>query len=550
MSIKPAQQYKIPELTVKVAKAAFPKGDNIYMKMRDECGVIYTDEEFADLFARRGKPAEAPGRLAQVTIMQYEEGLTDREAADAVRGRIDWKYALGLELEDDGFHYSVLSKFRQRLLAGGAEGRLLEQMLVVLQEKQLLRARGKQRTDSTHIFGAIRILNRLELVGETLRQALNCLASVVPTWLQQQVPAVWYERYGEPISSYRLPKKKEEQAELAQVMGADGLQLLGMLYQDEKRQWLHEAPALQILRQVWYQQYCYGEDGAFRWRTDKELPPTKRRIVSPYDIEARGGKKRDTCWQGYKVHLTETCDPDAPKLITHVETRIACEQDAMATADIHQSLAEKQLLPSQHVVDTAYVSGPQLVASREKYDIDLLGPVLPDTSWQAREEGAFDLTHFKIDWEQQVVTCPGHKQSSYWREGVDRHDKPVIDVRFSRKDCGPCADRSRCTQTKAHGRGITLRPQLEHEAIQARRQYQQTNAFQAEYAVRAGAEGAISQAAYSLGLRRARYRGLPKTHLQNLATAAAMNLKRTAGWLLGIPSATTPISRFAALALA
>ena len=121
MSLQPNNLFPIPESTQQVAKAAFPKGDNIYLKMRDEMGVIYADEEFEDLFGTRGKPAEAPERLALVTLKQYAEGLTDRQAADAVRGRIDWKYALGLPLEDAGFHYSVLSKFRRRLLTGGAE---------------------------------------------------------------------------------------------------------------------------------------------------------------------------------------------------------------------------------------------------------------------------------------------------------------------------------------------------------------------------------------------------------------------------------------------
>ncbi len=126
MSLKLNNAQQIPEATVRVARAAFPKGDNVYMKIRDECGVVYQDEQFADLFGVRGKPAEAPGRLALVTIMQYAEGMTDREAADAVRSRIDWKYALGLPLEDSGFHYSVLSKFRRRLLGGSAEERLLD----------------------------------------------------------------------------------------------------------------------------------------------------------------------------------------------------------------------------------------------------------------------------------------------------------------------------------------------------------------------------------------------------------------------------------------
>ena len=167
MSLHPQTNFDIPEQTVTVAQAAFPKG-NLYMTMRDELGTIYHDEMFIELYSERGQPAEAPWRLALVTIMQFAENLTDRQAADAVRGRIDWKYALSLELDDPGFDFSVLCEFRGRLLEGGAEELLFERMLELFIERDLLKAGGRQRTDSTHIIGAVRNLNRLEIVGETL----------------------------------------------------------------------------------------------------------------------------------------------------------------------------------------------------------------------------------------------------------------------------------------------------------------------------------------------------------------------------------------------
>lgn len=548
MSLKPDIEYEIPPLTVKVAKAAFPHGENIFMKMRDECGVIYSDEDFADLFANRGKPAEAPGRLALVTIVQYMERMTDREAADAVRSRIDLKYALGLSLEDAGFHYSVLSKFRRRLLADSAEERLLNCILTVLAEKSLLQAGGQQRTDSTHILGAIRTLNRLELVGETLRNALNSLATIVPDWLQSWVPDQWFEAYGEPINGYRLPKDQMEQAQLALAIGQDGITLLSIVHATSEYEWLVKVPAIQILRQVWWQQYCYDENGTWRWRTDTETPPASLRIVSPYDTQARQGKKRETKWLGYKVHLTETCDPHKPKLITNVATRIACQQDFKATEDIHQALAEKGMLPKQHVVDTAYISGPQLVTSQDTYDLDLLGPILPDTSWQAQAEEAYDLTQFQLNWTEEKAICPQGRISKSWKPAIDKNGQPCISIGFSLKHCRLCSAKIVCTTSTKQGRRLTVRPQAEHEAIQNRRQYMETEEFHDIYATRAGVEGVISQAAYALNGRRTRYRGLAKTHLQNLVIAAAINLRRGAQWLLGKETASTPISRFAALA--
>jgi transposase len=193
MSLHPQPINDIPEQTIAVAQAAFPKG-NVYMTMRDELGVFYTDEAFAELFSNRGQPAESPWRLALVTIMQFAENLTDRQAADAVRSRIDWKYALGLALTDAGFHFSVLRDFRARLVAHEATEQWLNAMLVQFKAKGLIKVRGKQRTDSTHILASVRMLNRLEQLGETLRYTLNVLAEQVPAWLKAQVPVDWFER--------------------------------------------------------------------------------------------------------------------------------------------------------------------------------------------------------------------------------------------------------------------------------------------------------------------------------------------------------------------
>lgn len=548
MSLKSTSPHAIPELTARIAKAIFSQNDNIYMNMRDELGTIYEDDQFADLFPRRGQPAEAPGRLALVTIMQFAEGLTDRAAADAVRSRIDWKYALGLELEDAGFDFTVLSKFRKRLLTEGAEERLFQRMLTVLQEKDLLKAGGQQRTDSTHIVGAIRTLNRLVLVGETLRHALDTLAAIAPAWLRTFAPAAWYEQYGHPFHEYKLPKKEQEKTAYACRIGADGLSLLHHIDTSQELGWLREVPAIHTLRQVWIQQF-YQEAGQLLWRENKNIPPAEKRIISPFDVEARQGAKRDTYWVGYKVHLTETCDTDSPKLITHVETRPAPEADTNATTDIHAALAEKALLPRQHLVDAGYVAGHHIVSSQENYGIDLLGPILPDTSWQAKDEAAYDSTCFTYDWEQEEAICPQGNRSIYWQQRQE-NNYIVIDVNFSLKDCRCCPVKTRCTRSKARPRQLTLRPEQEFLAIQQRRADQQTDAFQETYALRAGAEGLMSQTAVTMGMRRTRYRGIQKTHLHHLATATAVNLKRTMSWLSGYTTAETYVTRFAGLALA
>ena len=486
MSMYPGPILEIPELTVEVTRSAFPKG-NRYMKMRDELGTIYIDEQFADLYPKVGQPAEAPWRLALITIVQFAEDLTDREAADAVRSRIDLKYLLGLELNDSGFDFSILSEFRTRLLSGGAEERLLGVMLQLFQERKWLKAGGKQRSDATHVVSAVRSLNRLELVGESLHHALNVLAQVDPGWLKSQITQEWFERYGQRFTDYRLPKKKEERLTLAKIIGQDGYYLLRQIYGDDAPPHIRTIPAIDVLRQVWLQNY-YLEEETIEWREQKKMPPSAVLITSPYDVEVRYSQKRSTQWSGYKVHLTETCDPDTPNVITHVATTLATEQDVTMVERIHESLQEKGLLPDDHLLDGAYLSGDNLVNSQNDYHVNLLGPVREDKSWQALDENAFDRTQFEIDWLAQLVTCPRGKQSRFWQPAKGRRGRDTIQVQFNKSDCLACADRSHCTHSQKEARQLTLLPQAQYLALQTARERQNTPAFQEEYAVRSGIE--------------------------------------------------------------
>jgi transposase len=541
MSLHPQPVPAIPEETARVAQAAFPR-DNLYLRMREEVGALFADETFADLFPTRGQPAQAPWRLALVTLMQYVEDLSDRQAADAVRSRIDWKYALSLELTDPGFDSTVLSEFRSRLVAGTAEQRLLEALLDVGRERKWLKARGRQRTDSTSVLARVRAVNRLESVGETLRYVLNTLAVVAPQWVQTHCPAAWVLRYGSRIEDYHLPKDKAERQAYAEVMGADGHALLAALYHPQTPSWLGQLPAVETLRQVWMQQF-YQEAGQVRWRTEKEgIPPAAQLINSPYDMEARYAKKHTTSWVGYKVHVTETCDDEGPHLITHVETTAGPVADSEVTDRIHQALEGKGLLPHTHIVDTGYVDATLLVASPRDYGVDLLGPTRADSHWQARAGSGFDASRFHLDWEQQQATCPNGNLSASWTTAINHRNQEVVTIQFSKADCQPCANRADCT--RAQRRTLTVRPQVYYEALQEAREREASPDYKAEYARRAGIEGTISQGVRAYGLRRARYFGEAKTSLQHVLTAAAINFVRMGNWLMGKPLAKTRTSAF------
>jgi len=546
MSLHPKPGSRVPEGTARVARAAFPKG-NDYLTLRDELEVIYTDSQFMRLFSHRGQSAESPWRLAVVTILQFAEGLSDRQAADAVRSRIDWKYLLGMTLEDPGFDFSILSEFRDRLIEGEMEQELLDILLEWFRGRGLLKVRGRQRSDSTHVQAAIRNLNRLELVGETLRYVLNALAVSSPIWLKVHVPSEWYERYGPHFEQWRLPETESERDLLALQIGQDGQQLLRWVYQSDSPAEVQKHAAVEILRQVWLQQY-YLQGDEIIWRKADNVPPSELAIHSPYDPEARFSQKRQTEWLGYKAHLTETCDEDQPHLITHVETTPATVQDEQMTNPIHQALADKDLLPKEHLLDRGYVDTQVLIDSRDQHGVEVIGPIKVDTTWQAQAGKGFDMTHFTIDWEHQQVNCPKGQVSRVWRDSQDKAGNPRIYVRFAKKSCQVCPVRADCTRSVQGARTLSFKPKPQYELLQWARQREHTPEFKIRYAKRAGIEGTVSQGTRSCGLRRSRYIGQAKTHLQHILIALAINLARFVNWIKQIPRATTRTSAFEALA--
>jgi transposase len=546
MSLKSEGLPAVPEETARLAHIVCPKGD-LCLWIGDELSEVFQDQLFASLFPRRGQPAKVPWRLALITVLQFVEGLSDRQAADAVRKRIDWKYALRLPLEDLGFDFSILCEFRSRLLAGGGEQLLFDALLEHAKTRGWLKVRGRQRTDSTHVLATIETLSRLECVAETVRHALNILATVVPEWLQERTPTQWYERYETRWQDYRLPSGREEREELAAMIGSDGQCLLSFIDAGDAPAWLRELPAVQTLRRVWLQQF-YADEFAMRWREAKDLPPSSLMICTPYDPEARYSQKRSTTWIGYKVHLTESCDEDVPHLITDVQTTPAPRSDFAMLPPIQAALSSREILPEKQLVDAGYVTGEYLVTSQQKYGIDLYGPIAPDLSWQAQTATGFSTADFTIDWQTQKAVCPQGHQNTQWFLRKDRRDRDVFQITFAAKDCSPCPVRALCTHSAKQPRFLMVRPEPTYTKLTAARMRQQTPVFKEEYAKRAGIEGTLSQGVRAFELRQCRYVGEAKTHLQHLMIGVALNVVRLFAWSEQRPREQTRRSRFAALA--
>ena len=347
MSFDAKRTYNVPDQTAQVARAIFPKSNPV-MRLHDDLNMVVEDRDFADLFPTRGQPAEAPVRLALATLLQFMEGLTDRQAADAVRTRIDWKYLLCLELTDVGFDHTVLSAFRTRLLAHEAEGRLFEAILELARGRGLLKGGGRQRTDSTHVLGAMRAMSRLEVVGGTLRHALNALATAAPDWLRARTTPAWVDRYGLRASEFRLPKSEAGRRAWAVQTGVDGFALLALARADGAPPDLRDAAALETLRQVWIRNFLLAEHGPegsqVDWRANDQAPPSGRYIGSPYDAEARYATKGATVWSGYKVHTIRTQLTICPRGVLAPRRRAAQRDDV---ADLQVVLMDDDALDDE-----------------------------------------------------------------------------------------------------------------------------------------------------------------------------------------------------------
>jgi transposase len=547
--------------------------------MRDRLGAWLPDEAFAAAFGARGRPGLPPAMLAVVTVLQMAEGLTDRQAAEAVRARLDWKYALGLALDDPGFDFSVLSEFRARVAAHGLEEAALDALLARLAADGLVKAGGKQRTDSTHVIAAVRWLHAAELAGESVRAALEALAAACPDWLAGRFcVGDWARRYGARVDSWRLPAGKRERDELAVEYARDGHALAAACHEDAAPPWARELPAVQALRTVLLQNFTVAQDAQGREvirRREPEsaggdgVPPAHVKLSSPYDTGASWGAKKDLLWLGYKLHVSETCDdppacgcpPDPaaarprrcghdtlPNLITHVATTDAAVADSAMTIPVTAALHGKGLGPARHYLDSGYAAPEHVLAAARDYGTALVTPLLADPSRQARENSGYDRSAFAIDYDARSVICPQGQRSRHWNQTEPR-GRPSVTVAFAAADCRPCPARAQCTTARRAGRTLTFPPRELHELQTAARAAQHGRDWQRDYNRRAGIEAAISQAAAVTGIRRARYRGLPKTRLEHNYCAVALNLRRLDAYWNDTPIDRTRTSHLARLDL-
>jgi transposase len=521
MSLKVRPPWPMPAETADVGKGLL-KEESPYKLVGDQLFYKIREQDFADLYSIEGKPGISPVILAFVSVFQFMEKLPDRQAAEAMRMRMDWKYALHLPLKYEGFDFSVLSEFRDRLLKHDAEGWVFDTLVNEFREMGLIKERGKQRSDSMAMLSKVRKLSRLEMMIETLRLAVGAIVRADRAWGEMLIPPSWEEMYGERFVMQRY--SEQEWRKYEERIGSDGQWLLERLEGKNAPAEIRDLPEVQVLKTVWAQQFRESE-GKIAYQELKRYDGHTQ-IQTPHDPEARYGKKRYQEWLGAKVQLTETDDEDRPHLITDITVTNSARTDYEELADIQERLAERNCLPASHYADSGYLSGSNL-ANSQAQGIDLIGPLAPVITPQDRLPDGITWEQFEIDLQNGRATCPGgHSIEKSWQ------NERVIRFKFPDKTCQECSLCPRCCTGKG-GRTLGVSPFYEH--LRVARARQETDEFKQDYHKhRSGVEGSLSALIRGNGLRVSRYVGQRKRYLQAVFIGCSANLQRVARWQAGL----------------
>ncbi len=515
MSLQESFPTSIPETTRQMVEPILPL-DSVCRLLGNQAVELIDEKELAKMYHREGRGAINPVVLSFVLILQFLEDLPDRLAAEMAVMRLDWKYALRQELTWTGFDQSNLSNFRKRLREHGQEFVIFEQLIAHLKQAGHIQSK-RQRTDATHILGAVEHLSRLELVWESLHLALVELINSDSQWVINQFPPSFVKEHSQRRSDYRL-KPSEITRAMAQA-GQDSWWLLEQVKLLGCADW-QSLPAIEMLRRVLDEQFEILDEDPSTLQIKKDVDASGDVIASPHDPDVRYSQKgKNTEWEGYKVQVSETVHDELP-LITDIDIHPAIEHDSPALETIQNRLGQRDVLPEQQYVDRAYCNGKTL-ASSENRGVDLRGYVRSCT----RKPVGFRLEDFEVDLLKRRAVCPqGHVAGVF---NASSQDDIAFHIRFG-KVCQTCPVKHLCTTAK-RGRSLEISPH--YERLTKRRQEQQTLAFAQEMNARARIESTICELVRKHGLRRSRYRGQQKVRLQAAFTAVAVNLKRLARYL-------------------
>ncbi len=487
MSVRPRPGAEVPELTARIARASNPEGTTA-MWVRDRLEGLWSDEDFAHWYSRDGRPGLSPAQLATVSMLQFLLNLSDRQATEAVRRRIEFTCALGLELDDPGFRHSVLTDFRDRLAQAGRADELMGLALERMKQAGLVTERGSARTDSTYVLAAVRDPTRLELITEAVRAALEELAHQDPEMLDWLIDQDRATRYGRPVPLGGQPSRP---ATRLQQTGQDAhLPLTTPAPHQRPR-----APMPDALRQIYLQNSPITNEKV-RPRTEKDgLPPAGTRIISPYDLHTG-----DTRRARYPIHITETCDPDTVDPVTDLATTASSVKDSQALTGIHTRPATRGPLPAEHPADGGYITLGHPHAAAHDLQITMIGPLGNNSPRQARTDTGLAPADSTIDFDKRHATCPAGKTTGTWIETTPAGRAPITGAKSDKRLYDPCPHRASRTRPP-EGRTVNFPPRHPHE-LQERNRAQQADPNRLRtYATRSGVESTVAE--FASGTRHA-----------------------------------------------
>jgi transposase len=479
--------------------------------LRDKLESLYCENN--------GRPAVDPVLLAGVTLLQFMEKVADRLAAEQVVYHLGWKYALDLELSEGGFHATVLVYFRDRLEENNAERVIFDEILELLIETGLVKKRGKQRLDSTHVLGYVKEMSRLECAVETVRLGLEALASEVSVGERPEFWERFWALYVQSKLDWGL-SKADRQSRYRQC-GQDITELLEWV--DTHHRNLSELKAIKLLRRVFSEQFEMVEG---------KLQPTQRRpprsVQNPHDPDAHYANKGKKQWVGYKVHVVESVDPDEPakrkgepteQFITEILTTEAALDEMAGLAEaLKQEQQHHEIKPPVMYADGGYVTETTL-GEAEQSGMELLGPTRPDP-----HKGPYNADAFEVDLDKRQAICPQGKISTQWSHIQDAYmGTEYYRIEWA-SQCDRCAVQKKCTRAKNGRRILVVGPR--HDLVQKRRKEMRQPDYSKSMHPRNGIEGTHSELTRGHGLRRTKYRGLSRVSLSHYHMGAACNVKR------------------------
>lgn len=505
------------------------KAQKKFVQIEELIMETFADVDLSSFFGKRGQWGIHPIRVSALLLLQAMEGLTDRQVEEAVNLNIGWKYVLHLGLMDEGWDSSVLSEHRDRFSEDTALKIFFDTILDKAREKGLLDTR-MQRMDSTFVIANVKILQRAELIMETVRNVLEEATEVAFEWIASIKLGHWLQTYYlDRAFSYKLPKEEPKRIAIAEASAEDGYYILDCVESSkpEMKKLLLNMESVQVLRRILDEHFTRidgkGKGKKAKMKTQNELAPSGERMVSPHEKDARVATKSGKTIVGFKTHTSETCTPGFPNLITHVQTETATLNDSLSLDSIIKSLNKRKFLPKKLWVDGGYVNVEVFAKMKKSFGIDFVARLANGHSWQSKQGKGFDLQNFLLDWRNETAICPAKKKSRQWKsDGTGG-----FAVYFSADDCGTCPFKTSCA--KGTYRILHLKSKSVHRYMTKMRLRQNTEEFQQEYATRAGVEGLQSQLVKVHG-RRTNVKTKAKVAFKMILAAAAVNISRILDW--------------------